>query len=284
MGGSPKTTTDVVNKTATTTPYQPAQGGLDAMLAAAQSAYNATPKTASFTGPNQDQTDAVNYLRSNAGATSTGVDGLRQLATDELAGKYLDPATNPYITGAVNAALNPIQQTLNKNILSISDAAQAAGAYGGDRSQLLKSTALNDWQTNSADTSANIYYQNYVNERNLQQGAGGLLSQANTLALEPAKILSSIGDQEQSWNMAQIAAAQQAPWQGLSQWQSALGAAQPYSSTTTQGTDTSTASAAGGGVGGALSGAVGGASAGSAFGPWGAAIGGVVGGLGGLFG
>jgi hypothetical protein len=295
MGGKPKAaksttnSTENVDRTTTVTPYGPAQGQLDAMLTAAQGAYNATPKTPVFTGPNATQQSAVDYLRGQAAGTATGGTQLRDLGVAQIRGDYLNPATNPYLTGAISAAVDPFRRELDQNILSVGDAATAAGAYGGDRSALLKARALTGFNREALNTSATMTAQNYANERQIQQNSGGLLDQANQLMLKPGQVLSTIGDQQQSWDMARVAALQEAPWTGLDRWASILGQAQPYSTQHTVGTDVTNSQSTGtparpSGASSVMGGALGGASAGASFGPWGAAIGGVIGGLGGLFG
>lgn len=283
MGGKSKPATSTTNQTTTNAPWAPASGALEGMITSAQGAYDATPKTPVFTGPNADQTAAVDYLRGQAGATATGADEMRALAQQTASGYFLSPDTNPYIKQAVEAAIRPLQQQLDGRIVSVGDAATMAGAYGGDRQALLKAKALTGFNEAALDTSGQIYFNNYNNERQRQMGAGALFNDANALALKPGQVLSSIGDQQQQWDIAAATAAMDAPWAGLDRLQSVLSGVQDYG---TQTTDSKTVSqgAKASGAQGALGGALGGASAGSAFGPWGAGIGAVIGGLGGLFG
>lgn len=283
MGGKSKPATTTTNQTTTNAPWAPASGALEGMVKSAQDAYAATPKTPVFSGPNADQTAAVDYLRGQAAGTATGSDELRALGQQTASGYFLNPETNPYIKQAVESAIRPLQKQLDGRIVSVGDAATMAGAYGGDRQALLKAKALTGFNEAALDTSGKIYFDNYNNERTRQMGAGALFDQANALALKPGQILSSIGDQQQQWDIAKATAAMDAPWAGLDRLQQTLSGVQGYGSQETDGTTVATG-AKGSKASGALGGALGGASAGSAFGPWGAGIGAVIGGLGGLFG
>lgn len=225
------------------------------------------------TGPNADQLTAMDWLRTAAPGLSTGSQELRDLGTATARGDFLDPASNPWIQGAVEAAQRPLRDQLDQNVLQIGDAAQLSGAYGGDRERLLRGQALGDFNKNALDVANTTYYNNYTNERQLQQNAPALLAAANSLGLAPGQLMGVLGDQQFAWDS-------EMPWTGLDNMASLLSLGSQYGTTNTVGTQP----VQGGGIGGFTQGAVGGASAGSAFGPWGAGIGGVIGGLGGLFG
>jgi hypothetical protein len=298
--GKPKApkSTQTTNQTQTSTPWAPATGALEDMIKQAQAAYNATPKTPGFTGPNADQSGAVNMVRNYAtgGMAGSGADAIRALAQKTATGGGTWNADiNPYVQGAITAAINPLRDQLDSNVLSIGDAAKLAGAYGGDRGDLLKGVALSRFNRDAMDVGSQISFSATEAERQRAfqsqeaaaqraLSAASLFQDADSLALDPARLLAGIGDQQMTWDQAANAAAVDAPWAGLDRLSTILGGLSPYGTTTTQGTTTTTGKPGGGGLQGGLSGALGGASAGSAFGPWGAAIGGVVGGLGGLFG
>jgi hypothetical protein len=251
------------------TPWAPQGDAITDIYRRATTAQDAMP-----TGPNADQTTAMDWLRAQAPGLSTGSTELRNLGTATARGDFLDPASNPWIASAVEAAQRPLREQLDQNILSIGDAAQRSGAYGGDREQLLRGQALGDFNQSALDIANQIYFQNYQNERNLQQNAGALLSQGNALALAPGQLLGALGDQQYQW-------ATDMPYAGLDRLAQILQLGSSYSNQNTVSTGTP---ATAGGLQTGLSGALGGASAGAAFGPWGAGIGAAIGGLGGLFG
>ena len=294
MGGKSTPATQTVNQVTKSDPWAPAQPFIMDALTRAKTALDATPNTPYtgnlYAGPTDAQRRGVQGMIDMAPGTATGAAELRQLGLDTVSGKYLSPDSNPYIKGAVDAALRPIQQSLNQNIMAIGDTFSGAGAYGGSNQALMSSRAVNDWANTSADTSSRIYAGNYENERQRQMMGAGLLDAANALAMQPNQILLQAGGIQQGWDQnalqeafTKYQMAQDAPWAGLDRYAQLLGLAQGYGTQTTNGTTTSTA-ARPSTLAGMFQGGVGGASAGSAFGPWGMGIGGIIGALGGAFG
>jgi hypothetical protein len=272
------------------------------MLEAANTAYSATPKTPTYTGLNPQQLQAQAILAGLAPGMSAGAGAVLDNAQKNASGYYLDPShdpgagLNPYTSDMINASIDPLRKQLDSNVLSIGDAAKLAGAYGGDRQDLLKATALTGFNQAALNTTANINYgawndqqqriaQNYAAERANMNNAPAMFEAANKLAMTPAQIISALGDQTSAATVAANQSAIDAPWAGLDRLSQVIGTTAPYASDvqTQVGTQTSTGARPSQATG-ALSGALGGASAGAAFGPWGAGIGAVIGGLGGLFG
>jgi Chaperone of endosialidase len=183
------------------------------------------------------QNNALNMANSfqNAGA------GTMQLASDMTAGKYLDPNSNPYFSGAVQAANQPVLDQFNNAILpSVRDQAIGQGAYGGDREGITEALATNDLTRNLANTDANMAWQNYANERSLQMWAPQLMQEGESLQMAPSSIYGSIGaarqqSEQDQLNQAQqlYTAQQQAPWTGLDEYAKLIqGSGSPGSSST----------------------------------------------------
>lgn len=312
--GKPKapktTTTSNTNQTQTVTPWGPTGDALTGMVEQAQKAYAATPKTAAFTGPNEQQQQAAQFLTDYAPKTAAGSQSILDLAQKTASGGFINDIPtfnsndNPNIEALIAASMNPLREQLDANVLSIGDAAKLAGAYGGDRQELSRGTAVRGFNNDAMQMSSGIRYnaheasqqralqayqtqvQAQQAERDRQQQAAALFTQGNQLGMQPAQILAALGDQTMGWADKANAQAVDAPWAGMDRLATILGQTTPYATTNTVGTGTTTGTqtAGGGGLQGGISGAIGGASAGSAFGPWGAGIGAVVGGLGGLFG
>jgi hypothetical protein len=177
-----------------------------------------------YAAPNALQTGAVSAINAAAPGMGQGVDELRNLATSQLRGDWLDPATNPYIKNVADAALAPVQDRFNQNKLAISDRAIAQGAYGGSRQDLQELQALDDFSKTSGNITSGIYGDNYARERGIQQGSAGLLDQANILALAGPTAQLGAGALQQGWQQGGLDAAlkkfqmdQQAPWTGVSE-------------------------------------------------------------------
>lgn len=263
-------------------PWAPLVPHLNSLFTQGQQALNNTPKTvdSTYAGPNADQLTAADWIRNAAPGLSTGSDALRQLGQDTIAGKYLDPSTNPWLAKTGDVITQTANNNLTRSVLpALADQAIMGGAYGGSGYGVSQGIAAGENQRVVSDALTAMYGQNYQLERDRQLQGGTLLDQANQLALAPGTILGGLGDMVQGWDQSKLDAAIAAPWNGLDRYASLLGLGTGYGTNTT--TQTAPKKS---GFGSFLSGAAGGASAGSSFGPWGAGIGGVIGGLGGLFG
>lgn len=275
-----------VQQTSNNDPWAPLIPHLTELFTRGRTALDQTPNTAdqTYAGPNADQRRALDVFRGVATGADAGAADLRRYGTDLASGRYLDPATNPFIGGAVTAATRGITDRLQREILpSLADQAILQGAYGGSGYGVAQGVAAGDWSRNAGDIAATMYYNNYQAERDRMGQAGSILNQANELFLQPGRLLDLAGGQQQAWDQAALDAAIRAPWNGLGQYAQLLGLGTGYGTQTTNGT-TTTQQPRASGFGSFLQGAAGGAGAGATFGPWGAGIGGLLGGLGGLFG
>lgn len=273
MGKKNNKSTTTVNQTTTNGPLAQQQGMFQTLWDNALSAYNKTDKSGTL---NQFEQQAQDVATQAAANTGIGLNETRNLALKQLNGDFLNPSSNPYLTGAVDAANAQIKNQLLREILpSTNSAAIASGAYGGSRNGIKNSQAITDYNTAALNNANDIFYKNYANERAIQQNSPALLEAANKQETAGSQILSALG--------AGVRELQQtAQWAGLDKLAQILTAG-GFSTSTTNGTTTTNTPTSG--LGAALSGASGGASiGGSVRGPWGAALGGILGGLGGIFG
>lgn len=280
-GGKSTPATTTVTQNQSNDPWAPMIPHLTDLFSRGRTAADATPQT-NYAGPNQDQRTAVDWMRGLAPGLSTGAGELRQLGLDTANGKYLDPASNPFLAQSVQAGIDQNTNNLTRNILpGLADQAIMGGAYGGSGYGVAQGVLAGETNTANTNASVNAYNQNYQLERDRQLSSGNLFNQANLLDLQPAQLMDLIGSQQQQWDQQALTAAQDAPWAGLDRYAALLGLGTGYGSSTGGRTTVDTPAKQSGGF---LQGALGGASAGSAFGPWGAGIGGVLGGLGSMFG
>jgi len=299
MGPTTQTTTTKQENA----PWGPAQPFFKDLYQKAQDAFNATNgqfyQGQTLAAPTQAQQDAVGQVKALAPQLSAGADPLQELALSQIRGDWLSPDTNPYIGQVANAAIDPLQQRLNQNLLAVKDQSIARGAYGGARQDIQENQALDDFTKSAGNITSGIYAQNYANERGIMQNSGQLLELANALRMAGPTALANAGDVEQGWNQASLDDAKnrwfeelQSKWGGMSELANILSAG-GFSS----GTGTTTTPATNplvtmlkGALGGASTGAslasgIGGVAAGaglSAFMPWMAPmalLGGLAGGL-----
>lgn len=217
-------------------PWDAAKPFYTDLYTTARQALDATPRTPYagqlMAGPTGAQQQAVNVFKEAALSPNQhpGVAATNQLAMDTIAGKYMNPDSNPWLAGAVEAARRPLENQLMRSILpSIEDQSIAQGAYGGSGFGTAQGLAISDFTQQALDMANRTYAENYARERAYQMAAPqmfgqamGLQDQALQQQLAPALLLDQAGSQEQAWQQAQLDAglqqynmSQQAPWAGL---------------------------------------------------------------------
>jgi hypothetical protein len=230
MTSPSKTTT--VN---TSEPWDEAKPYYEQLYAKTMTALNQTnqqPFTGEFVaGPTTAQQQGAQSLITAAPGLGTGVDAIRGLAGDTISGNYLNPESNPYLSGAIDAAIRPVTENFQNVVLpGLTDAAISGGAYGGARHFLTGQGLASDYERNIGDIATNMAYGNYAAERDRQMAAPSLFGQANELAQAPGTTLLAAGSQQQDWLQSAIDNAyqkfleqQKAPWYGLGEAAQILG-------------------------------------------------------------
>lgn len=93
-------------------------------------------------------------------------DAAQQLGTD----RYLSPQSNPYLQQTVQAATGDVARQFSRQTLpGLQSAAQSQGAYGGSQAQKLATLQQTEAQRNAQGIAAQMYGQNFANERQLMQ-------------------------------------------------------------------------------------------------------------------
>jgi hypothetical protein len=93
-------------------------------------------------------------------------DAANQLGTD----KWLSPDSNPYLRQTVEAATGDIGRQFTRQTLpGLQSAAVAGGAYGGSQMDKLATLRNTEAQRNAQGVAAQMYGQNFANERQLMQ-------------------------------------------------------------------------------------------------------------------
>lgn len=226
------------------------------MLGSATQALGATPTSYNgqlYAEPNDMQTRGVQALNDVAGSLGQGSQEVRNLALSTIAGDYLSPDSNPFIRGAVDAAIRPVTEQLNRQIIpGIGDASQAGGAYGGDRQGVMQGIAAGDWAQAAGDIGSTMYFNNYNAERDRQMQAPSLLTQANSMALAPAQALLTGGGMQQGWAQGQLDANRQGfvnsqmdPWSGVQNYQNILQGLMGFGTTSSTGQNVNTGTSTG---------------------------------------
>src|SRR5262245_37038732 len=198
----------------------------------AQEAFAATNKKSYggdlWAGPTALQKQAATELGQNQ--WQTGASDLRTLGTDTVAGKYLDPDTNPWLKKSVEAATGDVTRKYTREVLpQMGSAAISGGAYGGGRQGVMEGLAAGEYGREANEAAQQIYAQNYQSERDRQLQGGNLFNQANALEMSHLQGMAGAGEQQQKWNQGQLSEdyqkwqmEQAAPWAGVPELLSVL--------------------------------------------------------------
>lgn len=125
-----------------------------------------------------DTTRSQGVIRSNVNATGTqyGQDVLD--ANKFLLSDVLFPGSNPALQGTIDAAINPVQDRLMRNILpSLRSSYTSGDAVGSTRQGIAEGIALGDFSRNALDATSQISTNAYQS---------GLEAMGRALALAPA--------------------------------------------------------------------------------------------------
>ena len=197
-----------------------------------------------------------------------------------LQGDYLNPETNPYLRATQEAAIRPVQENLQQKTLpQIMGYFTNAGRYGSNQNLATIGNAARDATRSMLDTSSNLAYRNYADERGRQQSAiQGAPDYANRRFDDYNRLL-NVGQTREGYSgnqlqdaMARFDFSQNQPQTKLSEYGGNI--RQGVFGGTQTGTQTTPYFKGGSAASGALGGAMTGASTGAMFGPYGALIGG----------
>lgn len=243
-------------------PWGPLKPYLKDIFGQAQQAFEATPRTPFsgefFADPTaRGQTSLEDLFAAASGFA--GGDEVRQLGLDTASGMYLSPESNPFLAETIDAAIRPVQERYQFDLIpQLEDAAIGGGAYGGARQDLAQQDLAESFTREAGDISSNIAFGNYSAERGRQMQAPALLNAANALDVAGPETALRAAAIEQGWDQDElneaIAAYEQmigAPWQGLMEFGQILGLGSPY------GTQTGTTTQTTGGPGAILQGLLG---------------------------
>lgn len=120
-------------------------------------------------------------------------------------GSIWDPATNPNLQGAINAATRPIQQNLDENILpGIRAEAVTTGNFGGSRQGIAEGLATRGASQAIGDTASKLVQSQYDTNVDAQLKAMGLLPTVQGGLVTPGVTTSGVGDVQQAMEQARL--------------------------------------------------------------------------------
>lgn len=125
-------------------------------------------------------------------------------------GLSTDLVSDPRTEALAEAVTRPLeQQFFERTLPGITSAAEAQGAFGGSRADILKSTAARDFATSVGDTRAKVFADAQRAGLSQQLGILGLLPQVQQGILAPSQAVLDIGAQKEERSQAEIDAARE---------------------------------------------------------------------------
>ena len=210
MSGGGGTTTSTVQQQLT-----PEQSQLLRGVAPIAQAYIQNPPKAyggALTAPVSPQTTQGQNMALGAAMGPIQAQTQQALAGSQwlTSGQALDPRSNPYEQAAINAAIKPITQNFQENVMpGISNQAMAAGQYGYNRQALETNQAMRDYLQSVGSTSAGMANQDYQAGLNAMTSALYSAPQIAQAGALPSEMVGAVGLQRQQMQQQAIDAAMQ---------------------------------------------------------------------------
>lgn len=141
--------------------------------------------------------------------------GVNKLGTDAAtannfytSGAIWDPASNPNLKGAIDAAVRPVYQNLTEKALpAIRGEAVTTGNFGSSRQGVAEANATRDAGVTAGDIASKIAQGQYDTNLAAQQRAIGMTPMLQGAQTTGAQVTSGVGDIKQAMDQAKINAA-----------------------------------------------------------------------------
>lgn len=144
------------------------------------------------------QTQGQNQVLGAAGTQGTlATSGAN--ANDFLLGNIWDPASNPNLQGAIDAAIRPVTQRYQTVVKpGLRDEFAGAGqVFGGSRRNIAEAQGARDYLNTTSDTASKVVQGQYENNLNAYIKGLALLPQTQAAQLTPGLTTSGVGDVRQ---------------------------------------------------------------------------------------
>jgi hypothetical protein len=181
-----------------------------------------------YIGPSAQTSASLQAAQNRALAGSPLQQSAQQQQLGTVGGQYLS-AGNPYFTQALGGATQQATQAYNDAIKAAQGTASMAGRYGSGVSADIQNRAANTLATTLANKYGDLAYQNYANERALQQQSAFNAPQMAAADYADIQQLANVGKTAEGYQQTALQSAidrynyeQNLPYQKLSAY---LGAA-----------------------------------------------------------
>ena len=130
-----------------------------------------------YLNPNANQTNAMSQMSANANVNNPMLQNSTNLNNSMIQGDYLQ--NNPNFDAVMNTAGRKATDLYNNAMTNTNSQASMSGRYGSDAHSRMASNNSSNLAQGLADTAGQYSYQNYANERGMQNQA---MNNAGTIA------------------------------------------------------------------------------------------------------
>jgi len=197
-----------------------------------------------YLDPNANQTAAMEQMAANANVNDPMLQNASNLNNQMIQGDYLQ--NNPNFNAVMSTAGRAATDQYNQAMTNTNSAASMSGRYGSDAHSRMASNNSSNLAQSLSDTAGQMAYQNYANERGMQNSAMNNAQQIAQGQNFGANQLANVGGMQAQFDQAQLNAdiqrhdyGQNANQQNLANYTNAVWGA--------PGGSTSTTSSSGGG-------------------------------------
>jgi hypothetical protein len=122
-----------------------------------------------YVSPSQTTQTGLQALEARASQGNPLLGAAQTQLQNTISGGFLQG--NPFFQGAFQPAAQAAQSRFEQTLGDVGSAASRAGRYGGGAMQTLEDRASGQFAKSLADTAGQLAYQNYAQERGMQQQA-----------------------------------------------------------------------------------------------------------------
>ena len=130
-----------------------------------------------YLDPNANQQGAMDQMTANAGANNAMLQNSTDLNNQMIQGDFLQ--NNPNFNAVMATAGRGATDQYNQAMQNTNSSASMSGRYGSDAHSRMASNNSSNLAQSLADTAGQMSYQNYANERGMQNSA---MNNAQTIA------------------------------------------------------------------------------------------------------
>ena len=138
-----------------------------------------------YLNPNANQTNAMSQMSANANVNNPMLQNSTNLNNSMIQGDYLQ--NNPNFDAVMNTAGRKATDLYNNAMTNTNSQASMSGRYGSDAHSRMASNNSSNLAQGLADTAGQYSYQNYANERGMQNQAmnnAGQISQNQNIGAQ----------------------------------------------------------------------------------------------------